>query len=274
MKTLKLHTKAPEVITLCEMLVKMGFTLNVSEVFTTAVDEAVKGFQSQNNLVVDGIVGIKTWSRLFEKNSQLLHYNDKLLSEQDLIDFANEYRIELAAIKAVNEVESSGKGFLIDGRPKILFEGHIFWQELQRRNIDPESYARPDNQDILYKKWTKKYYLGGQREYDRLQRAIQLVPGLNLTDAANASASWGVFQIMGFNAIPIGYDSIDSFVGKMYQDEREHLMAFGRFLKKNNLIVPLQNKDWETFAYRYNGESYKVNKYDEKLARAYQKYTA
>lgn len=273
MKTVKLHSKASEVITLCEMLVKMGYALNVSEVFTAAVNEAVHDFQSRNNLVVDGIVGIKTWSRLFEKNSQLLQYNDKLLSEQDLIDFANEYRMELAAIKAVNEVESSGKGFLIDGRPKILFEGHIFWQELERRNIDPESYARTDNQDILYKKWTKKYYLGGQREYDRLQRAIHLIPGLNLTDAANASASWGVFQIMGFNAIPIGYDSIDHFVGKMYQDEREHLMAFGCFLKKNNLIVSLQNKDWETFACRYNGEGYKVNKYDEKLARAYQKYT-
>ncbi|UUC45290.1 N-acetylmuramidase domain-containing protein [Flavobacterium cerinum] len=274
MKTIQLHVKAPEVITLTEMLLKMGYSVTVSNVFTTAVDEAVKSFQSQHNLVVDGIVGIKTWSRLFEKNSQLIQHNDKLLSEQDLIDFANEFQLELAAIKAVNEVESSGKGFLIDGRPKILFEGHIFWQELERRNLEPEQYTNPENQDILYKKWTKKYYLGGQKEYDRLQRAIRLVPGLNLTDAANAAASWGVFQIMGFNAIPIGYDSIDSFVGKMYLDEREHLFAFGRFLKKNNLVVLLQNNDWATFAYRYNGEGYKVNKYDEKLARAYQKYSA
>ncbi len=273
MKTIRLHSKGPEVTTLCEILAGIGYPLLVSDIFTTAVDEAVKNFQREFNLVVDGIVGIKTWSRLFEKNSQLFEHNDKLLSEQDLIGFANEYQVELACIKAVNEIESSGKGFLIDSRPKILFEGHIFWQELERRNIDPQEYVQPETQDILYKKWTKKYYQGGSREYDRLDKAAALIPGLDLIDAAHASASWGVFQIMGFNAIPIGYDSVDSFVCKMYQNEREHLGAFGRFLKTNNLIAALQNKDWDTFAYRYNGEGYKANKYDEKLARAYQKYT-
>lgn len=273
MKTVRLHSKGPEVTTLCEILARMGYPVMVSDVFTIAVDEAVKSFQSDYNLVVDGIVGVKTWSRLFEKNSTLTQYNDKLLSEQDLIDFANDYQVELACIKAVNEIESSGKGFLIDGRPKILFEGHVFWQELERRNIDPQAYIRPENQDVLYKKWTQKYYQGGSREYERLARASALIPGFNLTDAAHASASWGVFQIMGFNAIPIGYDSMDSFVGKMYLNEREHLTAFGCFLKTNNLIGALQNKDWTTFAYRYNGEGYKVNQYDEKLARAYQKYT-
>ena len=274
MKTLKLNTRAPEVATLCEMLCKIGYLLKVTDTFTREVDEAVKDFQAKNNLVIDGITGIKTWSRLFEKNSQLVNYNDKLLSEQDLIDFASEYQLELAVIKAVNEIESSGKGFLIDGRPKILFEGHVFWKELTRRNIDPQQYASTANQDILYEKWTRKFYLGGQREYDRLQKAIRLIPGMNLSDAANASSSWGVFQIMGFNAIALGYESIDSFVGKMYMDEREHLEAFGQFLRKNDLIRPLQTKNWETFAYRYNGEGYKANKYDEKLARAYQKYSA
>ncbi len=274
MRTIQLHSKGPEVTTLCEILAGIGYPVLVSDVFTTAVDEAVKNFQREFNLVVDGIVGIKTWSRLFEKNNQLFDHNDKLLSEQDLIDFANEYQVELACIKAVNEIESSGKGFLIDSRPKILFEGHIFWQELERRNIDPQEYVRPETQDILYKNWTKKYYQGGSREYDRLAKAAALIPGLNLIDAAHAAASWGVFQIMGCNAIPIGYDSVDSFVGKMYQNEREHLNAFGCFLKTNNLIVALRNKDWDTFAYRYNGKRYKVNKYDEKLARAYQKYSS
>ncbi len=34
----------------------------------------------------------------------------------------------------------------------------------------------------------------------------------------------------------------------------------------------LKNKDWGTFARLYNGPAYAQNKYDIKLAEAYQKY--
>ncbi|MGX7666357.1 N-acetylmuramidase domain-containing protein [Flavobacterium pedocola] len=273
MKTLKYNAKGPEVIVLCDMLSKIGYSVKVTESFTAEVDAAVKDFQMENNLVIDGIVGIKTWSKLIEKSNSLTDHNDKLLSENDLIEFASVYDVELAAVKAVNEVESSGKGFLIDGRPRILFEGHVFWRELEKRNIDPNQYLNPGTQDILYPSWTKKYYLGGSSEYGRLQKAIGLKADKNVQDAANASASWGAFQIMGFNALALGYSNIDEFVTKMQRNEREHLMAFGLFLKKNDILKFLKNKNWAEFALRYNGKGYKANKYDVKLEKAYQKYS-
>ncbi len=58
----------------------------------------------------------------------------------------------------------------------------------------------------------------------------------------------------------------------MNKNEGEHLAAFGRFIIANNLTKYLKNKDWANFARRYNGPGYKQNKYDEKLARAYNKY--
>lgn len=273
MRTIKYNNKAPEVITLCDMLSKIGYTVIVSDSFTLGVDAAVKDFQSKNSLVVDGVVGIKTWSKLFEKNSQFTNHNDKFLSEQDLLEFANNFQLELATVKAVNEVESSGKGFLISGKPKILFEGHVFWRELEKRGINPSQYLNANTSDVLYQSWTKKYYLGGDAEYNRLQKAIQINPGKPFEDAANASASWGAFQIMGYNAISLGYSSMDDFVQKMYVNEREHLDAFGRFLNANHLIGNLQNKNWAGFALHYNGAGYKANKYDEKLAVAYRKYS-
>jgi hypothetical protein len=45
------------------------------------------------------------------------------------------------------------------------------------------------------------------------------------------------------------------------------------FLKKNNLIETLRSKNWAVFALKYNGPAYKTNKYDEKLQRAYLKYS-
>ncbi|MDP5198959.1 N-acetylmuramidase family protein [Flavobacterium sp. DG2-3] len=272
MRTIKAGTKSPEVYYLNELLSKLNYGVVVSDYFGSETDKAIKDFQLKNNLVVDGVVGLKTWSALLEKNKNGFSTNTKLLSEQDLIDFSNQFNLELAVVKAVNEVESNGKGFLIDGRPKILFEGHIFWRELEKRNIDPNAYANANTQDVLFENYTKKHYVGGTAEYARLEKARNLGQDKRIADAANSSASWGLFQIMGFNAISIGYKSIDEYVEKMNQNEGEHLKAFGMFLEKNNLIGLLRSKNWASFALKYNGPAYKTNKYDEKLARAYAKY--
>jgi hypothetical protein len=58
----------------------------------------------------------------------------------------------------------------------------------------------------------------------------------------------------------------------MSQSEREQLMLFVAFIKNNKLQSYLQNKDWEGFAYRYNGPGYTDNMYHIKLERAYNKY--
>lgn len=273
MRTIKAGAKSPEVYYLNELLAKLKYNVIVSDYFGTATDKAIRDFQSKNNLVVDGVVGLKTWSSLLEKSKNGFSSNSKLLSEQDLINFSNQFNLELAVVKAVNEVESNGKGFLIDGRPKILFEGHIFWRELEKRGINPRSYMNSSNQDILFENYTKKYYLGGTAEYTRLEKAKNLGQDKKIIDSANSSASWGLFQIMGFNAVSIGYKSIDEFVEKMNQNEGEHLRAFGLFLEKNNLIALLRNRNWASFALKYNGPAYKTNKYDEKLMKAYHKYS-
>lgn len=272
MKTLKYRSRGSDVFILEELLVELGYEVYISNYFGKDTDRAVKDFQKKNNLVVDGIVGPKTWSKFLEAQQQLIIFNDKFLSEQDLIDFAAKYDLELAAVKAVNEVESSGKGFLLDGRPRILFEGHKFWKELQARGVDPNSLVSEKSKNVLYKSWTKNFYEGGKQEYDRLEKAAGLSDVDAVHDAAYASASWGAFQIMGFHFKSLGYPSIDSFVSNMYTHEKAHLDAFGRFCKANNLIRHLKSKNWRSFARGYNGSGFEQNKYDVKLENAYNKY--
>lgn len=103
----------------------------------------------------------------------------------------------------------------------------------------------------------------------RLEKAAGLSDSQEVHDAAFSAASWGSFQIMGFHAKDLGYQSVDHFVSKMYEHEREHLKALGLFLEKNNLIKPLQKKDWKTFARGYNGVSYAKNNYHVKLEKTY-----
>ncbi len=271
MEILKLKSRSKSVYFLEEILTKLGYSITVDNYFGKETDEAVKNFQSKNGLVVDGIVGVKTWTILLKKELEILEKKPKFLSEKDLIDFSKKYNVELAAIKAVNEIESTGKGFLLSGKPKILFEGHVFWEQLKKRNINPVAFSK-DNSDILYPKWTKKFYLGGEREYERLNKAISISKDKKVKEAALCSASWGAYQIMGYHFEKLGYKNIDDFVSKMKLNEAEHLNAFGLFLLKFDILKYLQSKNWTKFARYYNGVNYSKNNYDKKLEKAFNKY--
>jgi len=278
MKTIRYRSRGEEVHYLEQILTKLGYKVYVSNFFGRDTHEAVKDFQSKNDLVVDGIVGLKSWSKLIEAEKNLTAFNDKFLAEKDIQDFATQYGLELAMVKAVNEIESRGKGFLVFGRPVILFEGHVFWRELEKRGVKPSQYVTERTKDVLYKKWTRKHYRGGAGEYDRLEKAAGISDLPAFHDAAYCAASWGAFQIMGFHYDHLGYASVDQFVSEMYEHEREHLLAFGKFIKNTSfrgkkLIDWIKAKNWARFAEGYNGSGYRKNKYDVKLQRAYEKYS-
>lgn len=188
----------------------------------------------------------------------------KLLTEKDFKEAAAIIGCDVATIKAVADVESAGSGFLPDGSPKILFEGHIF-----HRYTNGRFSKNPDLADISYPKWTRKHYLGGIREYERFKRAKELD-----AVAAIQSCSWGKFQIMGFNHARCGYDDIFEFYFMMGTTEGAHLRAFVNFVKSIGADDELRRKDWVAFAQLYNGPQYYKNKYDLKLARAYRKNAA
>lgn len=189
-----------------------------------------------------------------------------MISEKTFQEVAMHLNVEVATIKAVQTVESGGKGFVVPGKPTILFEGHIFWQELSKRKIDPSKHV-PGNEDILYPKWTKQYYKGGLSEYTRLEKAVKINE-----DAALASASWGMFQIMGSNYALCGKKNVKDFVAAMQESEDQQLSLFITFIENNHLDKYLKNKDWQGFAQKYNGPRYAENKYDLKLQNAYDKY--
>ncbi len=278
MKTLRYRSRGEDVHYLEEILTQLGYNVYVSNYFGRDTDAAVRDFQSKHQLVIDGIVGLKTWLKLIEVQDNVVAFNTKLLSEQDVKDFAKQFGLELAMVKAVNEIESSGKGFLVDGRPRILFEGHIFWRELDKRGVNPTKFVSTTTKDVLYKKWTKVHYKGGAGEHDRLKKAASISSRHEFHEAAHCAASWGSFQIMGFHYKSLGYPSIDNFVSKMNTNEHEHLKAFGKFIeitsfKGKKLLDWIKEKNWARFAHGYNGPGYKKNKYDTKLKNAYAKYS-
>lgn len=191
--------------------------------------------------------------------------SSKKLSKADIIAVANDLNIEPAALKAVIDVEAAGEGFDKQGRPTILFEPHIFWDELGKIHYyTKRTELAKKHKGLLSQKWDKSLYRIGGSSHDKLKIAADLH-----WEAAHKSASWGLGQIMGFNAQKIGYATLKDFIDDMYESEAKQLKAMGMFLKANGLISKLQRHDWAGFARGYNGSAYAKNQYDTKLAVAY-----
>lgn len=182
------------------------------------------------------------------------------LTDQDYQRAALELNCELPAIKAVAEVESRGEGFLSDGRPVILFEAHKF-------SFYTGGKYDQSHPQISSSTWNKKLYKGGAGEHDRLNIAIELD-----RRAALMSASWGRFQIMGFNFALAGFVGVEEFVAAMQESEARHLEAFVQIVRSFDLEDELRRKDWAGFARIYNGQSYRANRYDHKMREAYRRF--
>ena len=193
---------------------------------------------------------------------------DKKLTVQQIRDIAKANGIEYAALRAVIEVEAAGDGFLPDGKPKILFEPHVFYRLLGNKNyFTVRKNAMLNDGDICYPKWGTLPYGKVSQQHERLERAAKYD-----RESALMACSWGLFQVMGFNWSSLGYTSLQEFVNDMYRDEASQVDAGVRFIKRNKLDVYLNKLDWASFAKGYNGSGYAKNKYDKKLAAAYRKY--
>ena len=237
-------------------------TTVVSGKYDTTMEERVSLFQMTNGLEVNACMDDVTWSKLFARVGKEIAKIDNMLLKDDFItQKALENDLSPAAVKAVIKVESRGRGFNRDGKAIILFEGHIFWKELNNIGIDPYSILH-GNEDILYKKPNYKYY--NRPQYPRLEKAKNIDEVVALK-----SASYGMFQVMGFNYKLAGFTDVESMVNTLSQSEKNQLEAFISFLKNTACYKDLKAKDWASFAQHYNGAMYEKNQYDVKLEKAY-----
>lgn len=186
---------------------------------------------------------------------------------EDMALAAKQLGVDLASVRAVTSVEAKEFGFFKNGFPVILFERHKFYTNLT--TLAGAAQAA---------KWSAMRgdicnpvaggYLGKEAEIRRLDAAIAINE-----PAALLSASWGLFQLMGFNYKLCGYASVQAFVKAMKESEDNQLSAFVNFIKAQpGLLNALKAKDWATFARLYNGKNYAINQYDTRLAAAYKSF--
>ena len=178
----------------------VGLPIDANGVFDDATEAAVSAFQKRAGLIADGVVGPKTLAALVSGER-----NPRLLAEADLVKAADQLGVAVAAVKAVNAVETLGHGFLDDNRrPVILYERHVMYERLKAIGLDAGALAEKYPNLVNAKRGG---YAGGASEYSRLQQAC----GIDRACALE-SCSWGQFQLMGYHWKVLGYESVEAFV--------------------------------------------------------------
>ena len=239
-----------------------GFAIQVDGDFGDNTEAVVRAYQRKVGLVDDGVAGPKTQAALQGYDTS------RYLKRKDLQQAAERLDVPLASVMAVNQVESRGEGFAANGRPVILFERHVMHQRLQANGM---SLAEADSLAAQCPGLVNRKtggYLGGTAEHQRLANAKQIHAA-----AALESASWGLFQIMGYHWQRLGYMDAQHFADTMGLSEAAQLDAFVSFIEADPALhKALKARNWKQFARIYNGPNYAKNLYDVKLARAYAQF--
>ena len=160
------------------------------------------------------------------------------------------YNIDPNFTLAVATVESNCKGYRNNGFPVIRFEKHVFLRYLKKAKVA---------QQIIRKAECIK-----GSGWDAYQSALAIDEHF-----AKLSTSFGMFQIMGFNHAVVGYETVEEFVEAMETSIEKQVDAFCMFVINTNAKKAIDNKDYSSFAYKYNGPNYRMNNYDVKLENAY-----
>lgn len=172
--------------------------------------------------------------------------------------------IPVNIIKAFAAVESGGRsGFGPAHLPMIAFEGHIF------RKYTQQKYDKT-HPLLSYPYLVKAGPQWRANNKDQTQAWQTLAAAFELDPtAALMSASWGMFQVMGFNFAACGYGTVFEFAAAMKLNAGQQLMAFVGFCrKKPALVTAMKNKDYVGMAVNYNGKDF--GDYDRRIQRAYE----
>lgn len=178
---------------------------------------------------------------------------------------------DVPAIQAVAQVEAPRGGYLPDGQVTILFERHIFHRLTGGRHVGAQAPVPAKYADAGLISDPSPTPPGGYGpasiQHIRLGAAVELD-----REEALQSASWGRFQIMGFNWRRAGYESLQDFVNGMINGgEAEHLRAFCCFVRSDaELRQAIRDRDWSTVALLYNGPAFAEHNYHGRIAKAYQ----
>ena len=189
------------------------------------------------------------------------------LTHEDYVEVAERLGIEVAAIKAVVEIEAgkAHKGFWELGKPIINYDMSVVNKFAPKLGVNLSKYRKSHPE--IWGASKKKYGSQQASEWARFEalRSVNNTLGIY-------SSFWGMFQIGGFNWKLCKTKDAEEFFELMCRSEKDQLILFANFIESAAMVKYLKAKNWAAFASRYNGPSYASRGYHTRMAKAYAKY--
>jgi hypothetical protein len=223
----------------------------------------VEGLQEFLGVLADGKWGNVSKTALL---ARLTNTAAPGLTPADFTRAAGELGVFPATIRAVRKIEAPRGPFDENGRPAILYERHV-----ANRNTEPPGAHAGTHPALFGPAYGPGGYGAFSAQYGKLLAACAVDP-----EAAFRACSWGAFQVLGENAVALGYPSALAMALELTKSEAAHLDSFVRFVKANGLEDELRAcrpRDPEScvpFVKAYNGPGFKQFNYHTRFAAAIQ----
>lgn len=178
----------------------------------------------------------------------------KKLTIQDKEDLAKKYGVKLESVNKVVKVESGGKGF-DETTGKIIIQFEPIW--FKRKSPYTPSGL-----------WSLNGVEKQLAEWKAFNDAFK-----NNPTAAMLSTSIGLMQVMGFNHLAVGFNTVGEMWDFAKESEKNQLELGIRFIKDNRIMFEAFKdltimKNCRTFANYYNGKEYEKYDYHNRLFKA------
>lgn len=177
------------------------------------------------------------------------------ITEREVAEIAGAHGIPAYLALAATSVETPNlEGSWSSGALVALYEDHVAWRNTAgeiRKLLSEAGLAAPNWKDLPYP----------ASPYPAIDRCAAIAGA----EVAAKATSWGMYQILGENAVALGYKSAVDMVETFAASERAQVEGWIRFLDKNDLKGPLLREDFVAYARGYNGPKFAENRYDQKL---------
>ncbi len=222
--TIQYGSSGSEVKKLQEELNKYGYDLDVDGQFGSLTQSAVKDYQKKNNLVVDGIVGNKTWGKLFESSQVTTNKPDKSPQTEKQPE-----RPTYEKSDQVKEAEKKLDNWEKNSPDKYESKYSAEIEQLLSDILNREEFSYNLNADPLYEQYRELYTQNGKKAMmDTIGEASAITGGYSNSYAVTAGSQAYHEYLNNLNDVAI---DLRDRAYEQYGDETEKLFEDIKLLR-------------------------------------------
>ena len=255
-------SQGDEVKKLQEMLNKNGAALDVDGVFGNKTLQAVKDYQTNNNLTSDGVVGDATWSALNGgANDSAANTTDNTQNTTTAPDYSKytydastntAYMDALAALQQASEMKPTYQA---------SYDSQL--QEIYDQIVNRDKFSYNLNEDALYQQYADQYQMMGQQAMmDTMGQAAALTGGYGNSYASTA----------GNQAYQAYLQQLNDVVPELYGMALDQYNAEGdKLLTQYSMLGDMADKEYSKYMDSLNQYWQSVTNAQQQADNAYSK---